>query len=35
MVYRSGINLKEYINMVGGYTERADEDKYLIIHRTG
>lgn len=35
MVYKEGADLRDYINMVGGYTERADKDKHLVIRRTG
>ena len=34
-MFRSDLDMKGYINLVGGYTERADEDKHLIIRRTG
>lgn len=35
LVYRQGLDMNDYINLVGGYTDRADKDKHLIIRRTG
>lgn len=35
LVYERGARLEEYIQRVGGYTERADEDKHLILRRNG
>lgn len=35
LVYRDDLDMKGYINLVGGYTARADESKHLIIRRTG
>jgi protein involved in polysaccharide export with SLBB domain len=35
MVYVSGESLQGYINRVGGYTERADQDRHLVLRRNG
>lgn len=35
MVFRDELDMTGYINLVGGYTERADNRKHLVIRRTG
>ena len=35
LVYEPGNTLKDYIERVGGYTERADENKHMILRRNG
>jgi protein involved in polysaccharide export with SLBB domain/bifunctional DNA-binding transcriptional regulator/antitoxin component of YhaV-PrlF toxin-antitoxin module len=35
LVYEGNANLGDYIKRVGGYTDRADESKHLIIRRNG
>ena len=35
LVFRKDLDMQGYINLVGGYTARADESKHLIIRRTG
>lgn len=35
LVYVPGANMSDYILKVGGYTERADKKRHLILRRTG
>ena len=35
LVYEPGYTLQDYIERVGGYTERADESKHMILRRNG
>ena len=35
LVYVAGAQMDDYISKVGGYTERADPDRHLILRRTG
>ena len=35
LVYEPGNKLSDYITRVGGYTDRADENKHMILRRNG
>ncbi len=35
VVYSSGMNAYDYIQLAGGFTPRADEDEVLVVHRNG
>lgn len=35
LVYETGNTLQDYIERVGGYTERADEKRHMILRRNG
>ena len=35
IVYSSGERLYDYISKVGGFTERANDDRFIVVRRTG